>query len=220
MMLSSVAHEFRNPLNAIQGNLQLIELNQDPKIEKYVKISKSSWTLLNSYVEDILDLGRIEGSAFQLNWDEFSIVDVIQEVYEIFEIELKRRNIDFQINISPRFSLAKVYTDRDRLRQVVINLVSNAIKFCNSAIKVECFQLNNPNDESKQLEEIKETVVFAMPNLNAKTAAYNLVRNKQMYSSDSVFISVTDDGDGIEPKDQEKLFKLFGKISKTHQKNK
>jgi signal transduction histidine kinase len=91
MMLSSVAHEFRNPLNAIQGNLQLIELNNDPKIEKYVKISRSSCTLLNSYVEDILDLGRIEGSAFQLNCDEFSIKDVLDEVYDIFEIELKRK---------------------------------------------------------------------------------------------------------------------------------
>ena len=96
-MLSSVAHEFRNPLNAIQGNLQLIELYQTPQIEKYVKVSRSSWTLLNSYVEDILDLGRIEGSAFQLNWEEFFIQEVINEVHDIFEIELRRRNIEFKI---------------------------------------------------------------------------------------------------------------------------
>ena len=55
---------------------------------------------------------------------------------------------------------------------------------------------------------------------NPKIAAKNLANNKDLYASDSVFISVTDDGDGIEPKDQEKLFKLFGKISKTHQRNK
>ena len=76
MMLSSVAHEFSNPLNAIQGNLQLIEMNQDPKIERYVRISRHSCTLLNSYVEDILDLGKIEGSAFTLNDEEFKISDV------------------------------------------------------------------------------------------------------------------------------------------------
>jgi hypothetical protein len=137
MMLSSVAHEFRNPLNAIQGNLQLIEMNQDPKIERFVKISKNSCTLLNSYVEDILDLGRIEGSAFQLNCDEFKVGDVIKEVEDIFEIELRHKKIKFEVNITQRFKLVKVYTDRDRLRQVIINLISNAIKFCNSMIKVD-----------------------------------------------------------------------------------
>ena len=59
-----------------------------------------------------------------------------------------------------------------------------------------------------------------MPNFNLDVAAKNLVKNKDLYVSDSVFISVTNDGDGIEPKDQEKLFKLFGKIKKTHQCNK
>jgi signal transduction histidine kinase len=46
------------------------------------------------------------------------------------------------------------------------------------------------------------------------------VKQKHLYASDSVFISVTDDGDGIAPQDQEKLFKLFGKIQKTHHRNK
>lgn len=55
---------------------------------------------------------------------------------------------------------------------------------------------------------------------NPKMAAKNIADDKNIYAADSVFISVTDDGDGIEPKDQEKLFKLFGKISKTHQRNK
>ena len=76
LMLSSVAHEFRNPLNAIKGNLQLIEMYQDPRIEKFVRISLNSCILLNSYVEDILDLGRMEGSAFQLNLDEFKMEEV------------------------------------------------------------------------------------------------------------------------------------------------
>lgn len=109
MMLSSVAHEFRNPLNAISGNLQLIELFQDPKIEKYVRVSRNSCTLLNSYVEDILDLGRIEGSAFQLNCEEFMIGEVFKEVEDIFEIELRHKKIRFEIDIGARFKIVKVF---------------------------------------------------------------------------------------------------------------
>lgn len=103
MMLSSVAHEFRNPLNAISGNLQLIELYQDPRIAKFVRISKNASSLLNSYVEDILDLGRIEGSAFQLNCEEFKIEEVFNQVAEIFEIELRSKKIKFEIEVSARF---------------------------------------------------------------------------------------------------------------------
>jgi len=68
MMLSSVAHEFRNPLSSISGNLELIQMiSKEPKIEKFAKNAHSSWKMLNIYVEDILDLGRITKNAFQLN---------------------------------------------------------------------------------------------------------------------------------------------------------
>ncbi|CAI2360139.1 unnamed protein product [Moneuplotes crassus] len=220
-MLSSVAHEFRNPLNAIKGNLLLIEMNQDPRIEKFVRVSKNSCLLLNSYVEDILDLGRIEGSAFQLNNEEFRIAEIINEVSEIFELEMKHRRIKFQVNIAPRFNLVNVLSDKDRLRQVIINLVSNAIKFCNSSIIVDVFQLFGGSDSEYSREETKERQAEnALPPFDPTVAAKSLIQGANIYGGDSVFLSVTDDGDGIAPQDQEKLFKLFGKISKTHHRNK
>lgn len=221
MMLSSVAHEFRNPLNAIKGNLMLIEMNQDPRIEKFVRVSKNSCLLLNSYVEDILDLGRIEGSAFQLNNEEFKIEEILQEVKDIFELEMKHRRIKFKMNIAPRFSIVNVYSDRDRLRQVVINLVSNAIKFCNSTIIIDVFQLFGGSDSEYSKEERKDADdEISLPDFDPTIAAKKLIHGQSIYGGDSVFVSVTDDGDGIAPQDQEKLFKLFGKIKKTHHRNK
>jgi len=141
-------------------------------------------------------------------------------VAEIFELQVTFRRLKLDINISQRLKLVNVYTDRDRLRQVIINLVSNAIKFSKTFIKVDCFQLFGESSIDDEEEESKEIEDLTMPNFNPKTAARNLVHTKKMYASDSVFITVTDDGDGISPEDQKKLFKLFGKIEKTHHLNK
>ena len=68
LMLSSIAHEFRNPLNSISGNLELINLvTKEPKVAKFAKSAHNSCAMLNIYVEDILNLGRIEKNAFQFN---------------------------------------------------------------------------------------------------------------------------------------------------------
>lgn len=85
--------------------------------------------MLNSYVDDILDLGRIEGKAFHLNNSEFKLDELCQEVFDLFELELKFRKIQFKIDIKTTLKGALITNDRDRLKQVMINLVSNAIKF-------------------------------------------------------------------------------------------
>lgn len=74
LMLSSVAHEFRNPLNSIKGNLELISMiSPDTKCKKFADTAINSAMMLNSYVDDILDLGRIEGGGFQLNPQYFTV---------------------------------------------------------------------------------------------------------------------------------------------------
>ena len=74
MMLSSVAHEFRNPLNSISGNLDLIQMvTKEPKVEKFAKSAHTSCQMLGIYVDDILDLGRIEKNAFRFNPSYFKV---------------------------------------------------------------------------------------------------------------------------------------------------
>ena len=67
LMLSSVAHEFRNPLNSVSGNLELINLvTKEEKIKEFALKAKNSCLMINSYVEDILDLGRFQKGVFHL----------------------------------------------------------------------------------------------------------------------------------------------------------
>ena len=151
LMLSSVAHEFRNPLNAIKGNLELIETFKLNTIEKYIRISLNSCMMLNSYVEDILDLGRIHGNAFHLNNNEFDLESLCSDVLSMFELELSHRRIECQINISDDLKNSIIVSDKDRLRQVMVNLLSNAIKFWKSKIKISWFT----HDHSLKFEESK-----------------------------------------------------------------
>lgn len=84
---------------------------------------------MNSYVEDILDLGRIEGHGFQLNMSHFLLQEVIDEVKDIFELELNFRRLTLNVEIDQELKSLCITTDKDRLKQVIINLLSNAIKF-------------------------------------------------------------------------------------------
>lgn len=76
--------------------------------------------MLNSYVDDILDLGRIEGKAFVLNNSKFELSSLCQEVQDIFELELKYRRINFDIVIDKSLESVKIVTDKDRVKQVII----------------------------------------------------------------------------------------------------
>lgn len=226
-MLSSVAHEFRNPLNSIKGNLELMEMYNDQKFEKFIKISKNSCLMLNSYVEDILDLGRIEGKAFHLNLSDFDLHSLSQEVHDMFELELKFRKISLTMCIDKSLIHSKINCDKDRLKQVMVNLVSNAIKFCNSKIKVEWF---HPDNHSNQIEEDKDEDVLGKiaslhtsidPNkLDVRApykAALSIINKNSANPQNKLFLAVIDDGVGISESNKNMLFKLFGKIE--HNKN-
>mmetsp|Transcript_10674 Transcript_10674/g.9389 ORF Transcript_10674/g.9389 Transcript_10674/m.9389 type:complete len:136 (+) Transcript_10674:83-490(+) len=125
-----------------------------------------------------------------------------------------------------------ILADKNRIRQVLINLVSNALKFSNTKISVELFEMNKYKlDKNRHLfvgspnqqEEIKEERMTFFNSLNClphlKLAA-KLIRKNNLDPKEYIFICVSDDGDGISDDDQKKLFKLFGKIDKTHTKNK
>ena len=177
LMLSSVAHEFRNPLSSVSGNLDLIQIiSQNEKVKEFVKRAKISWKMINSYVEDILDLGRIEGGGFHLNHVEFQFSQIVKETKELFENEAKNRMIEFKFMISKQILNEIAKADKDRIRQVLVNLVSNALKFTNSSVKVDIFDLkkyevsqnnqilfsvriNFNNIRKKIVKKIKETAI-------------------------------------------------------------
>jgi len=232
LMLSSVAHEFRNPLNSVSLNLELIQAlaKENTQIKGPIDNAKKSCMMINSYVEDILDLSRIERGAFKLNPSIYKIQDVFDEVEDLFKSEATMKGLEMTFSISETVKKSEINGDQGRMRQVLINIVSNALKFTNTIVTVEWFDMihfrlgadnqllywpPNQNEGSRdQQEEIENRY-----NLKSLDLATKLIQSKGLDPHKYIFMTVTDDGMGIWDEDQPKLFKLFGKIEKTHHKN-
>ena len=101
----------------------------NPKFLKFIKIGEVSTKLLLILVEDILDLAKFNGNTFKLNINKFKICDIISEIDYIFRFQWIERNIELSIEWSNELSQMEFCSDSKRIKQVLINLISNSFKF-------------------------------------------------------------------------------------------
>jgi signal transduction histidine kinase/ActR/RegA family two-component response regulator len=127
--LSRMSHEIRTPMNAIMGlsDLACMAENVPPELEKeLVKIRESSRYLL-TLINDILDMSRIENGMMELTPEKFLMDRELEEVCSMMEVQAVKTRIQFHPDL--RIQHNCLYGDAIRLRQVLINLLSNAFKF-------------------------------------------------------------------------------------------
>ena len=130
--LSNMSHELRTPLNAILGFTQLLEIdNPSPKHREYLKYISESGNNLLLLLNDILDLAKIEANKIELKNNVFNIKSIIEDIISIQKLKSEEKNISLIMYISSDLSDSYM-GDSFRLKQVINNLVSNAIKFTNS----------------------------------------------------------------------------------------
>lgn len=130
---ASMSHEIRTPMNAIIGMVNLA-LMTDDHIEKldYLINARSSADHLLNIANDILDFSKIEAGAMTLELIECNLPYIAETVVSMFRIESEQKGIYLHFVISERESFPNVIGDPYRLRQVLINLVGNAVKFTQS----------------------------------------------------------------------------------------
>lgn len=127
--LANMNHEIRTPLSAIIGlSRQLQKMDTDPKNKFYIDSLNTSSQHLLQIVNDILDLSKIEGNYIQLESIPFSPKEVAQEVLNTFFIKINDKGLNSNLSFETE-NEAKVIGDPFRLKQILFNLVSNAIKF-------------------------------------------------------------------------------------------
>ncbi|MGL5082077.1 MAG: GAF domain-containing protein [Microcoleaceae cyanobacterium] len=128
--LANMSHELRTPLNAILGFTQL--MNHDSGLseehQQYVGIIARSGEHLLSLINDILEMSKIEAGRILLNPSDFDLHRLLQSLYEMLHLKAKSKGLDLIFDWSADVS-QYVKTDENKLRQVLINLLGNAIKF-------------------------------------------------------------------------------------------
>ncbi len=127
--IAKMSHEIRTPLNAIIGfTEQLIKTKLTKKQSTYLEIVNNSSHHLLSTINDILILSKIESGQFEADEEAFSIEKIINAVKDMFELSAKKKELDFQISSNPPINEV-LLGDPAKIRQVLINLIGNAIKF-------------------------------------------------------------------------------------------
>ncbi len=128
--LANMSHELRTPMNAILGFSQLMQRDQslNPEQRDYLKIINRSGTHLLALINEVLEISKIEARRLILDETSFDLHDLIRDLENMFRVRTNTKGLHFQVtglDSIPRFVIA----DEGKLRQVLINLLGNAVKF-------------------------------------------------------------------------------------------
>jgi len=141
-MLAMVSHELRTPINGILGVVRILQSQtHDPQTLQYLSICKSSGELLYNLVNSILDLQHLRDNKFSLKMTRYDLHELIKGVYDMFKFQFEEK--DLYLNLELDENVPKyIMTDHNRLRQILINLIGNALKFTfeggvNIAVKID-----------------------------------------------------------------------------------
>jgi len=136
--LSTVSHEIRTPLNGVMGMLQLLRASHlDEKQHEYVNDALNAGRTLLVILNDILDISRIEAGRMVIKEAEFELLRIIDTVFKAFREKAEKKGIDFRYEIDSSVP-GILIGDTPRIRQILFNLVGNAVKFTiNGKIRLE-----------------------------------------------------------------------------------
>ena len=152
--LANMSHEIRTPLNAIIGFSDILsESNLDnSEKEKATIISKSATALLN-IINDILDISKIESGKFEISENEFNLNNLLEQLVQLYSVNTKQKDIRFLYTLDPNIPHFLI-SDETKIKQVLSNILSNAIKFTPQNASVS-FKVN-----LKKIENNIATITF------------------------------------------------------------
>jgi signal transduction histidine kinase/CheY-like chemotaxis protein len=198
--LAHMSHEIRTPLNGVLGMTDLIlstELGEQQR--RYGLLAKSSAESLTSVINDILDFSKIEAGKLEIVAHEFNLHTAVGDVMDVMAQAARRKAIELACHIGPGVP-SLVSGDCARMRQIMINLVNNAIKFTKTGGVIVRLTLESTMEPIAERPEATIETILTHPVAEERPQTKNTIK---------VRFSVTDTGIGI-PQDRiDRLFKAF-----------
>ncbi|MBD3289134.1 response regulator, partial [candidate division KSB1 bacterium] len=193
--MANLSHELRTPLNSLLILSKLFSENKDnnltPKQVQFAKTIHSSGTDLLNLINDILDLSKVEAGKLNVTFEDVEIKELADSLKRCFQHLAHGKSIDFKVEIDEDIH-SVIKTDRQRVEQILKNLLSNAFKF-------------TPGGEVR--------LSIEQPNQG------DFVETSQPASSDMIAFSVIDTGIGLSPEHQKLIFEAFQQVDTDTSKN-
>ncbi len=158
LFMANMSHEIRTPVTAISGFTdQLLHESSNENITRSLKIIKSSSDHLVKIIDDILDFSKLQNNKLTLEKVHFSISQLLEDVYMLFEKQAQQNNTSLSYSLSPD-TPAVLLGDPYRLKQIMINLISNSVKFTkNGDVHFAVSSINKQSGEIELVVEFKDT---------------------------------------------------------------
>jgi two-component system phosphate regulon sensor histidine kinase PhoR len=143
--VSNVTHELKTPLTSIKGFIDTLKsgaIHDEEVAERFLDIIDIEAERLTVLIEDILELSEIETMKQDVRIDDYNLEDIIKEVIDIVSQNAEKKNVQVYYDMEP--SISQVHVNRDRLKQMLINLVDNGIKYNNPGgeVQIVCKRFN------------------------------------------------------------------------------
>lgn len=136
--LANMSHELRTPLNSLLVLAQILRENKEgnltPRQSEYADTMVSSGNQLLALINDILDLSKIEAGQMPVAEDRFELQELLDELSMQFRPMMEEKNLAFTVTAEPQVKKIAMVTDKQRLRQILSNLLSNALKFTSEGV--------------------------------------------------------------------------------------
>jgi signal transduction histidine kinase/ligand-binding sensor domain-containing protein/DNA-binding response OmpR family regulator len=206
--LANMSHEIRTPMNAILGFSELLRTQMAASKERnYLDAISSSGRTLLTLINDILDLSKIEAGKLELQYEPVSVARVVDEIQKVFSIKAGEKGIKLLTEIDPKLPPG-LMLDEVRLRQVLFNVVGNALKFTEKGhVKIRA----TLDRSSRRQEALTSSSEFDQSLLTS--AAATGFDGEPDETRVNLILEVSDTGIGIPKAQQDHIFGAFSQVA-------